>query len=210
MDREESAIRNNIKTLPASNNVLFEDAVRHLKEGRIEVAIKIGINLVNAGYEHANTLLGAAFEKKGDHSKLQEDYEAALFYYQRAVDKSGAVEGWLALGRFFYLGKGVQIDYSKAFGYYSTIVQDIDNGVAHLMLGKMYAEGQGTLQDLALARTHLEIAQRSGHVFAISCLGTVYYKEGRLLLGTWYRIKAGLAAILTMQRFSRTQTFRRI
>lgn len=210
MDRDDLAIKSNIKALPASNNVLFADAVRHLKEGRIEEAVKLGINLVDAGYAHANTLLGAAFEKKADLSNLQDDYDMAFFYYQRAVETAGAVEAWLALGRFFYLGKGVPKDYSKAFGYYSTIVEDTDNGVAHLMLGKMYAEGEGTQQDLALARRHLEIAKRLGNIFAISYLGTVCYKEGRLFLGTWYRIKAGGAVILLKARLSDAKTLRRI
>lgn len=196
--RNELEIRSNIHDQKTSQDAKFSDAIVKFRNGDLDMALKQATALVDAGYDHAYSLLGAIYENEKS-SGVATDFQKALFYYQKGVDTVGAVESWLGLGRLFYLGKGVQQDYQKAFEYYSTIAQDIDNPVAHLMLGKMYLNGEGTKINHAFAKRHLEAARKKGYVFAYTYLGTLCFREKHKLCGLMNRVHATWkAAILTL------------
>lgn len=200
MGRNELEIKSNIRDSKTSQDAKFSDAIAKFRNGDLDTALKQATALVDAGYNHAYSLLGAIYENEKPPGVVT-DFQKALFYYQMGVDTVGAVESWLGLGRLFYLGKGVQQDYQKAFEYYSTIVQDIDNPVAHLMLGKMYLDGEGTKMNYVLAKRHLEAARKKGYVFAYTYLGTLCFREKHNLCGLMSRAHATWkVAILTLLR----------
>ncbi|MCA2969795.1 MAG: tetratricopeptide repeat protein [Pseudomonadota bacterium] len=187
----------NIETFPTSDHTLYRRCIDALGRNDLDEAIGIGTKLVDKNFNHANTTLGAAYEKRGDISGSADDYEKALFYYRRAVETVGATEAWLALARLFYLGKGVQRNEKIAFDYYLRIVEDVDNPIAHLMLGKMYLDGEGVKTDIAKAKSHLVHPKSQGYVFAYTYLGTALIRENQKLLGAAYRIQAGFMATLS-------------
>lgn len=196
--RNELEIKNNIRDSKTSQDEKFSDAIANFHNGDLDMALEQATALVDAGYGHAYSLLGAIYENEKS-PRVATDFQKALFYYQMGADTVGAVESWLGLGRLFYLGKGVPQNYQKAFEYYSTIAEDIDNPVAHLMLGKMYLNGEGRKTNYALAKRHLEAARKNDYVFAYTYLGTLCFREKHNLRGLMNRVRATWkAAILTL------------
>ena len=195
MDKKESETRTNIQKMQGELDVRFTKAVITFRDGDISSALKEATALVDAEFNHAYSLLGTIYEKAGSPNCVT-DYQKALFYYQMGVDKAGAVESWLGLGRLYYFGKGVPQSYEKAFEYYSTVVEDIDNPVAQLMLGRMYLNGEGTEKDYIRARTYLEDAKNRDYVFAYSYLGTLEMRERRYLRAMRNRLYATWTAII--------------
>lgn len=192
MDRTDLATNDNILSFPTSDNARFNFALNAYEDGRHREALERAIALIDDGYGHANTLAGAIYEGGGN--DVPQNLEKALFYYQKAVDEVGAVEGWLALGRMYYFGKGVQQDYEKAFYYYSVLDEDADNRVAHLMLGRMYLDGAGTKKDINRARAYFEKAIKEGALFAITYLALLEKECGHHLRSVYLRMKAAYLA----------------
>lgn len=186
------AFKDNIVKFPKSNNSRFQSAIDSYCQGEYGSALSQCISLIDEGYGHAYTLAGAIYEKGG--SGITQDFEKALFYYQKAIDDVGAVEAWLALGRFYYLGKGVKQDYRKAFEKYSIVDEDTDSPVAWLMLGRMYQDGAGIEKDLVKAREYFERAADKGYVFAYTYLGLLEREYGNYLRSIWLRCKAAYMA----------------
>lgn len=182
------ASNDNILYFPKSDNSLFQSAVETYGQGKYEEALAQCIQLIDNGYGHANTLAGAIYEKGG--AGVTRDYEKALFYYQKAVDDVGAVEGWLALGRFYYFGKGIKKDHRNAFEKYSVVAEETDNPVAWLMLGRLYREGEGIEKNLGKAREYFDMAADKGYVFAVSQLSLLEGECGNYLKSIWLRCKA--------------------
>ena len=192
--------------LPKLQDARFTAALAALQNGDVETARREATSLVDEGYDHAYTLLGRTYEKRAP-GDAPADTSKALFYYLMGVDTAGAVESWLGLARLFYLGIGVEQDRRKAFAYYSTVVEESENGLAHLMIGKMYLDGDGVEQNLALAEKHLMIAREKHYVFAYSYLGTVCFRRKQYLQGVWNRLQA---AFKTFKRLSPASRTRRI
>lgn len=151
-------------------------------------ALDEAVALIDEGYGHAYTLAGAIYERGGN--GVPQDYEKALFYYQRSIENVGAVEGYLALGRLFYFGKGVEQNYRKAYEYYSIVDADTENAVAYLMLGRLYHKGHGVKQNLDKAREYYEKAITKGYVFGLTYLGFLEQECGHYLKGWRLRLKA--------------------
>jgi len=164
------------------------------RQGDFKLALSESISLINQGFADANVLAGAIYER-GGHG-IQQDFQKAFFYYQRAVHEVGAVEGWLALGRFYYLGKGIDTDYEAARECYSVVEEDAAHPVAHLMLGRMHHEGKGVPKDINLARAYYQRAANKGAVFGVSYLGSIELESGNIIYGVWLRFKAALMGLL--------------
>lgn len=186
------AFNNNVLDFPLTNNKLYKTAIKAYKQGNYRQALELSISLINNGDAYANTLAGAIYEKGGN--GVNQDLDKAFFYYQKAVDEIGSVEGWLALGRFYYFGKSVAQDYEKAFNYYSIVAEDTENSVAYLVLGKMYLEGNGVNKNLPMAREYLKKAIKSGSVFGYTYLGMLEKESGHIFYSFLLRIKAGVLA----------------
>ena len=192
--------RNNILSFPRSDNERFDAAANLYSTGKYSAALKEAIILIDEGYGHANTLAGVIYEKGDD--DVEQDYGRAKFYYQMAVDTVGAAEGWLALGRLHFFGKGMQPDYEKAFYYYSVVDQDSKNGniVAYLMLGQMYLGGKGVAKDLWKARDYFSKAANKGSVFALTYQGLLEKECGNFFKSLWLRLRAAYRAFVITRR----------
>lgn len=187
------ASNDNILYFPKSDNSLFQSAVETYGRGKYGEALAQCVQLIDNGYGHANTLAGAIYEKGG--AGVTQDFEKALFYYQKAVDDVGAVEAWLALGRFYYFGKGTKKDHRRSFEMYSAVDEDTGNPIAWLMLGRLYREGVGIEKNLAKSREYLEMAADRGYVFAFTHLSQLESECGNYLKSIWLRCKAVYLAI---------------
>lgn len=197
-DRRKLGISDNILNFPRSNNQRLDAVVALYERGEYGTALKEAIALIDEGCGHANTLVGAIYERGGD--GVKQDYEKAKYYYQMAVDSVGAVEAWLALGRLHYFGKGMQPDYEKAFYYYSVIDQDTENAVAYLMLGQMYLEGKGVPKNIDRARDYFIKAENRGSVFALTYQGLLEKECGHRLKSIWLRLKAAYQVFVISKR----------
>lgn len=187
-------ISSNILNFPRGNNQRFDVAIAFYEKGEYRAALKEAIALIDEGYAHANTLVGAIYERGGE--GIKQDYEKAKYYYQMAVDEVGAVEGWLALGRLHYFGKGMQPDYEKAFYYYSVVDEDTENAVAYLMLGQMYLEGKGVSKNMDKAREYFAKAENKGSVFALTYQGLLEKECGHYFRSLWFRLRAAYRAFV--------------
>lgn len=162
--------------------------------GEHKQALELAIDLINNGDEHANTLAGTIYEKGGNY--VEQDIDKSIFYYQKAIEEVGALEAWLALGRIYYFGKGVNKDYQQAFYYYSSVDKDLDNGVANLMLGKMYLNGHGVEKDLSQARTYFGKAISLGYVYGYTNMALLEQEKGNSFKSIYLRIKAAFLGVV--------------
>lgn len=165
------------------------------------------IALINEGCDEAYYFAGCIYEEGGN--GIERDLEKARFYYQKSVDEYGYVEGYLALGRFYYYGIAVAQDFAKSFEYYSSIADKKDNPIVHLMLGKMYCCGQGVKKNLLTAREHLSRAIAKGNVYAIRQLASLEAEHGNYLKSLWLRLRAGLTAFNIGRKNMRDARLRR-
>jgi len=170
-------------------------------------ALKDFIGLIEDGCKDAYFFAGCIYEEGG--RGVAKNLEKALFYYQKAIEETGAVEAYLGLGKFYYYGIGVKQDYAKAFGYYSVVDEDTDNAIAQLMLGKMYQYGHGTKKDLQKARSYYDRAIGKGNVYAMRNLASLEAEEGHQLKSLWLRLKAGYLAYKIGNKSMRNVRLRR-
>jgi len=143
------ATNNNVHDFPKKKSVDFLEAHTLLKNGYLDQAESIAKKLVDDGFYDAYALLGAIYEKRSTHSGY--GMSDALFYYKKAIEKVGAVEAWLALGRLHYLGLCGELDKLEAIKIYQIVREDCNHPVANLMLGKIYLDGKIAPQDFDLA-----------------------------------------------------------
>jgi len=68
----------------------------------------------------------------------------------------------LNIGTLFYLGKGVEQNYFKAFEWYKKATQNGD-GVAQFFVGRMYRDGLGIHKDNVLAHAWFNVAAALGN-----------------------------------------------
>lgn len=183
-----------IARLPLTPELRHREALEAYGSKRYAAALADACALIDEGFGHANALAGAILEE-GGHG-VSQDFAKALFYYQRATELVGSLEGWLGLGRIYYFGKGLEPDYLKALSIYSIVAEDSDNAIAHLMLGRMLAKGQGISRNVEQARTHLLAASARGNILAMDTLADLEREAGHLLKSAWLRRKAKLKAIL--------------
>lgn len=162
--------------LPISNEHKFNTALLALKNGKAKEALHEAKALIDAGYLHAYTLAGAICETGG--IDLEKNPEHALFYYQKAVDEVGALEAWLALGRIYFFGKGVDPDHQKALYYYSTVYNETRSGIAAMMLARIYSEGEGVQLDRERAVQYLREAIEKGFALASTQLAAMEFRKG--------------------------------
>lgn len=163
--------------LPITNERRFNAALVALRNGSAAEALREAKELIDAGYPHAYTLAAAICERGG--RDLEKNPREALFYYQKAVDEARSLEAWLALGRMYYFGKGVDPDHQKALYYYSTVYEETKNGIAAMMLARLYYEGKGVQLDRDRALSYLTGAIEDGFAFAPTQLAQIERSEGR-------------------------------
>lgn len=107
---------------------------------------------------------------------VEQDYQRAADYYQRALDAPiyGKVGSANRLGSLYYEGQGVPQDYAKAYQLLKWAYdQNPSNNWGAYYLGACYAYGRGTQQDYVLARKFLEMVDWNSRT-ASYLLGYLY------------------------------------
>ena len=103
---------------------------------------------------------------------LPADQLMSFKWYARAA-KEGLPEAENNLGSCYFFGRGVDVDYEKAFLLYKSSAEK-GNDEAEMNVGICYAAGKGVKQDYALAYTWWKKAAEQGHVKAMVNLATCY------------------------------------
>lgn len=163
--------------------------------------------LIELGCDEAYYFAGCIYEEGG--TEVKSDLEKALFYYQKSVSEYGYVEGYLALGRFYYYGIGVPKDYKKAFEYFSTVAESEDNPIANMMLGMLHQYGLGVDKSLNIAKDYYEKAVLKGNVYAIQKLAFLEEELGHRIKGLWLRLRAGITAYSVGRKNMKDEWLRR-
>ena len=187
-----------ITRLPETPEIRHRLALDEYERGHYKEALRLARVLIDEGFNHANALAGAIYEEGG--IGVDQDFEKALFYYQRATEMVGSLEGWLGLGRMYFFGKGVPKDIERAAEYYRVVDEDAHSAIAQLMLGRIYGDAQGPLHDPNKARAYLRKAAATGNVFANTHLAVLERDQGNWLLSMWLRPKAAALAFLISKK----------
>lgn len=110
------------------------------------------------GFVTAQLLLAQQLENAGFGGPR--DVAAANRWYEQAA-RAGSVEGQVAMGTAYYLGRGAPKDPARAAQWYREAAKGGDIGAMYL-LASMYEQGDGVERDLRLARYWYEAAARGG------------------------------------------------
>ena len=118
------------------------------------------------GYPPAQNAIGSYLFKK-------KDFDEAIEWYQKAADNGNAMSQ-LNLGKCYYYGDGVALNYDKAASlFHKAAVQG--NIVAQLCLGDCYHNGKGVVMDYEQAVYWYREAAKQGDAKACTTLGNCYY-----------------------------------
>lgn len=94
----------------------------------------------------------------------------------RQADK-GDIRAQNELGHMYYMGDGVQVDYSKAQGWFRKAAEK-GNADSQFMLGGLYHFGQSVPHDEAKAFDWIMKAAKQGHGDAEFYISTCYSQDG--------------------------------
>ena len=122
---------------------------------------------------------------------IERDYVEAMKWYKKALDEADDAWGAYGLGRIYYQGNGVDVDYEKAAHYFE-LAANSELTIADLMLGRMYLYGFGVEKSLKNAKFHLQKAAADGNVYAIKNLSAAEFKSGNIFKGIFLNIKGVL------------------
>ena len=126
----------------------------------------LGVNYDSAkGNYWYNTAIKQGYDPYHSNSKTQK------FIYK---DITQEAKGQFALGVMYYLGKGIQQDYKKAFECFQK-ASNQGYAEAQYYLGLIYQYGQEGEQDYKKAFELFQKASNQGHEEAQCSLGTMYY-----------------------------------
>ena len=102
---------------------------------------------------------------------LEKDPDAALLF---AKDASGKGSSWadFFLGRMYFYGDGIEVDYRNSFRHYKRAAKDYP--VVYLQLGHMYYEGMGVKKNELKAFRSYVIAAEKGVAHGYFSIGHCY------------------------------------
>lgn len=112
----------------------------------------------DGGFVTAQLMLAQLLETGGFGGRR--DVAAANRRYEQAA-LAGSVEGQVAMGTAYYLGRGAPKDPARAAQWYREAAKGGDIGAMYI-LASMYEQGDGVERDLRLARYWYEAAARGG------------------------------------------------
>lgn len=124
----------------------------------------------DAGNAIAMAFLGKMYLEGGE--AVVQNNETALKYFKKAAALGNPV-GQSGLGLMYLYGKGVEVDFKKAFDYFQKAVeQNWVDGQLHL--GNMYYNGWGVRKDFKMATKYFNLASQSGNVLAFFNLAEMH------------------------------------
>ncbi len=190
---------NEIDNINSDREAKWRFAVQTFRAGDKSAALMLLKSLAREGELAALVEIGNIYELGGN--GVEQDYKQAMHWYQRSFNEADDVQGCLALARLYYLGRGQDIDYEKAFTYYSVLERN-DHPLAMFQLGQMYYLGQGVDQDFDKASYYYQRSVDQGHLYALKFLGYAKFRQGQKMVGLWLWFKgivriffAGFSAI---------------
>ena len=136
----------------------LQDGLDAHTRGDYKTAYKLLAPLAEQGNAKAQFRLGVMYE----HSLgVPQDYKTAVKWYRLSAEQGLAI-AQSRLGFLHLLGiRGVQQDYKEAVKW-SRLAAEQGNAIAQYFLGHSYADGQGVLQDYALAHMWFNLCGASG------------------------------------------------
>lgn len=136
--------------------------------------------LLTLGSKQALLGLAAIYERGS--KDVPKDVNKAIYYYERALAEANLARAACMLGRFYYHGYGVPVDYSKSFFYYSKL-ENSNDAVGLLSLGWLYETGRGNTKDIHKARALYRRAAKLKNIQARKHWGMLEIMHGNPLLG---------------------------
>ncbi len=88
--------------------------------------------------------------------------------------KNGDVGAIYELGKIYYNGTGVGVDFEKARGYFEVAAERGSEG-SNYFLGKIYYNGNGVETNHLKAKEYFEKSAKADNVFSKYYLGKLYY-----------------------------------
>lgn len=98
--------------------------------------------------------------------------ESAYNWYMRSAHEEGDKVGYFGLGRFYFDGRYVEKDTSKATQFFKHAAA-LGSVEAHILAGFSYLGGRGALRDLDQAERYLLPAAAQGYIAAYFLLARV-------------------------------------
>ena len=86
---------------------------------------------------------------------ISQDLDKARSLYESGAAQ-GSIESIRALGRIYFVGNGVEVDYSKSKEYYELLVQEDDMIALHAM-GLFHLNGLATPTDRGVAMQYFRV-----------------------------------------------------
>ena len=90
------------------------------------------------------------------------------------LSKDGDVGALYELGKKYFYGDGVSVDYCKAREYFECALAKGSKG-SNYFLGKIYYNGNGVSTDYAKAKHYFEESSKYENVYSTYYLGKLYY-----------------------------------
>ncbi len=128
-----------------------------------------------------------------DFGELKKNNEKSFYWYQRAVREGNSSDGHEGLGRAYYHGLGVDINYDKAKEHLLN-ASACGSSTANILLGKMHYFGRGVKKDLVIARKYYQKAAVKGNIFALRNIARLDMQRGHRVRGIWVLAKLYLKA----------------
>ena len=131
--------------------------------------------------------------KKGVDAYKKQDYLTAIIEWM-PLAKEGNMLAQYNIGRMFYLGQGVPMDYSKAFKWFKKSAKQ-DHSDTQVFMGNLYDRGHGVLKNFKVAAKWFKLAAAQNNAMAQSKLGVMYAKgEGvikdQMKAYMWFNLSA--------------------
>ena len=169
-------------------------------KGDLATSLRIFEGLAKQGEWLAYAEIGNLLELGG--AGVQRDLERALYWYRRAVFESDDPNAHFALARLFFNGTEVERDYEKAHYHADKALAakppyqlaDQYRGMAYVMQGFIYANGQSVIKDLSKARAILTEGASAGYIWPMFELSALELKRWHIVKWIALRVKAAKTA----------------
>ncbi|WP_394132396.1 tetratricopeptide repeat protein [Shewanella maritima] len=169
---------------------LWDDAIRLVSEKKYDQAIYLYKRMAKNGVVEALVEIGRLYEMPTSET-IEQNFVQAVIYYKKAIALNDDMYAYTALGRLYFFGVGVEVDYAQSKQLY---LKAANKGglVATLMLARIYRYGYGVQPDIAKAKELYEksiklgsyVALKESGGFDISC-GDFIKGIAKVIKGTW-------------------------
>ena len=156
----------------------------------------------NEGLAKAQERLGWYYDSLLPHSEkntisAKKWYQAAANTYRKQAEL-GDTAAQRAIGRLYYEGKGVPLDYSEAMRWYKEAEKN-DYVGSQKLIAILYRDGLGVEKDTVEAIRRLTIPASAGDQWAAYLIATVYYDDEKYTEALKYLVPLAEQGFLNAQ-----------